>query len=281
MQHKDPYNLFQLLAKKNLALHQQFEHGSGKKIILLHGLGGSGRYWTKPSKYLAKKFKVISYDLLGFGESPHPEPFEYHAWQQADALRQAMWNDHIWGKTNIVGHSLGALVALKFAKRYPKKVDKLILSNIPIIYSPQQLTDLRNNYTDILDNIKNELQRRGLKKLRESEFAHKKIMPRYAERQMQDQAFTDYDLNHLSKYAYAQSIKHAIENQTALDNLDNVTMPVYIIRANRDRLVIKGNIDKLASRLPNCKIIDVESRHQYPVLQPGDFAGKLMKILEA
>jgi len=271
-------SLFELLSNENLALYQQFRRGSGKKLILLHGLGGSGRYWTEPARYLTDDFQVISYDLLGFGESPHPEPFKYYTWQQADALRQAMWNDRIWGKTNVVGHSLGALVALEFAKRYPKKVNRLVLSNIPLIFNSEQVNTMHDRYTIFTETIKNELQRKGLKTVRESKFVHKNIMPRYAKRQMQEQAFTNYDLKNLSQYAYAQSLKNSIENQNSLDNLEKLAMPVYIIRADKDRLVIKSNIDKLAEKIPNCKIIDVAGQHQYPVTHPKTFTGTLTKI---
>lgn len=274
-----PYTIPQLIFNKNLSLNMQFRSGAGKKVVLLHGLGGSGRYWSTASKYLANKYQLNSYDLLGFGESPHPKPYDYFTWQQADALRQAMWRDHLWGKIDIVGHSLGALTALSFAKRYPNKVKTLVLCNIPIILKPEQAKLIGSHYSDISNLVKNELQRRGLKRLRKSKFVHKNIMPRYAKHQMQELAITEYDLSHLSQYAYAQSLKNSIENQTSLENLENVSMPVYIIRANKDRLVIKGNIDKLAKNISNCKIIDVDGTHQYPVLEPEDFAERLAQIL--
>lgn len=273
------YSVFNLLLKKNLALHRQLRFGTGKKIVFLHGLGGSGRYWSEPAKILAQhNFEVISYDLLGFGESPHPEPFGYYAWQQADALRQAMWNDHLWGKVDIVGHSLGAIVALEFAKRYPKKVNRLVLCNIPIIFSSDQTKQIGDGSSDFSRMVKNELQRRGIKKLRQSKFAHKNIMPRYAKRQMQELAFTDYDLANLSEYAYGQSLEHAIENQTAIEDLSSVENPTYIIRANKDRLVIKNNVELFAKRINNCEIIDVEGTHQYPVMQPSSFSKMLTQI---
>jgi pimeloyl-ACP methyl ester carboxylesterase len=281
MKQPKPYSFYNLIFNRNLALHKQFATGNGKKIVLLHGLGGSGRYWSEPSKLLNNNYKVISYDLLGFGESPQPKPYDYYTWQQADALRQAMWRDRIGGQVTVVGHSLGALVALRFAKRYPKKVSKLILCNVPVIYSPDQARLIGNKYSDISNFIKNEIQRKGIKKLRESKFVHKKIMPRYAAHQIQELALTNYELDHLSEYAYAQSLKNSIENQASTEDLNAVTMPVYILRANKDRLVIKANIEKLAERMHNCSIIDVDGTHQYPVLKPNDFAIKLNKIISS
>lgn len=253
-------------------MHMQFRFGFGKKLVLLHGLGSSGRYWNEPSKLLAKKFQVISFDLLGFGESPRPAPFSYALWQQADALRQAMWNEHIWGKVNLVGHSLGALVVLEFAKRYPRKVNSLVLSNIPVILSTSDARIIEKRYEDIASDIKNELQRQTLKTVRTSKFIKHKVMPRYAAKKHKEGVFNSYDLEHLSRYAYTQSIKHSIENQQVLDGLEAIHCPVVIIRTNKDRAVIKRNIDKLALALPNSKIVDAEGTHQFPALDPVKFS---------
>lgn len=271
-----PYNIFDCLPKDKHAMHMQFRFGFGKKLVLLHGLGASGRYWNEPAKQLFNKYQVYSFDLLGFGESPRPAPFSYALWQQADALRQAMWNEHIWGKVNLVGHSLGALVALEFAKRYPKKVNKLVLSNIPIILSKADATIIEKRYADIAEDIKNELQRKTLKTVRTSKFIKQKVMPRYADKKRKEGVFKNYDLEHLSRYAYTQSIKHSIENQQVLYGLEAVQCPVYIIRADKDRAVIKRNIEKLADALPNARIIETEGTHQFPALNPKEFA-KIMK----
>lgn len=276
MQIGPPYNVFDLLPKEKPAMHMQFRFGFGKKLILLHGLGSSGRYWNEPSKLLATKYQIISFDLLGFGGSPQPAPFSYAQWQQADALRQALWSEHIWGRVNIVGHSLGALVALEFAKRYPKKVDKLILSNVPVILNKNDARTIEKRYEDIVSDIKNELQRKTLKTVRHSKLIRHKVLPRYAEKKRKEGVFKDYDLTHLSRYAYTQSIKHSIENQQILEGLEVVKCPVIIIRTNKDRAVIKRNIDKLADALPNAKIVDVEGTHQFPALNPTEFS-KIIK----
>ncbi len=279
MQIGPPYNIFDLLPKQQYAMHMQFRFGFGKKLILLHGLGASGRYWNEPSKLLAKRFQVVSFDLLGFGESPRPAPFSYAQWQQADALRQALWNEHIWGKVNIVGHSLGALVALEFAKRYPKKVRSLVLSNIPVILSVHDAVTIEKRYADIADDIKNELQRKTLKTVRTSKFVKHKVMPRYADKKRKEGVFKNYDLEHLSSYAYTQSIKHSIENQRVLDGLENLNVPTTIIRTDKDRAVIKSNIDKLVASMPNAKIFDTKGTHQFPALEAEKFTSIVIKAL--
>lgn len=274
-----PYNIFDLLPKEHLAMHQQFRVGFGKKVVLLHGLGSSGRYWNEPSNHLLNKYQLISYDLLGFGESEKPAPYSYYLWQQADALRQAMWIDHMWGKVNLVGHSLGALVALEFAKRYPKKVNKLVLCNIPLILSKKQASTIKERYSDVADNIRNELHRKSLKTIRHSKLVQEKLMPHYAERKKEEGVFKNYDLEHLSRYAYLQSIKHSIENYAGLEGLEGVQAETFVIAADKDRAVIKSNTNKLINALPKAKLIEVAGTHQFPVLQPKEFAKRLKLCL--
>ncbi len=274
-----PYNIFDLIPKDNLACHEQFRYGFGKKLIMLHGLGSSGRYWAEPSKFLGKNFQVISYDLLGFGESPRPDELEYYLWQQADALRQALWNNRVYGKIYLVGHSLGALVALEFAKRYPRKVGKLVLTNIPIILDQSQSKIIQGRYKDVSDNIKNELHRRVLATTHKYKLVRNKILPRYAKQKLGQKVFSSYDLDHIDHHAYVQSIKNSIQNQRCLEGLEALKIPVFIINTDKDRAVLKANIIRLASLIENANLIELKGTHQFPVLEPKEFSEVVTKCI--
>lgn len=253
-------------------MHQQFRYGFGRKVVMLHGLGSSGRYWGEPAKLLFNKYQIISFDLLGFGESPCPSPYGYYLWQQADALRQAMWAEHLWGRVSIVGHSLGALVALEFAKRYPKKIDKLILSNMPLIINRRQANTTRDRYSDLSREIQNALHRKGLKVVRKSKFIQEKLTEKYAQYKKNEGVFSDYDLQHISRYAYLQSIKHGLESFDCLSNLDRVDARTFVVVASKDRVIIKGNVAKLVHGLPNAELVETDGTHQLPILRAKEFA---------
>ena len=124
----------------------------------------------------------------------------------------------------------------------------------------------------IYELLKNELHRKGLKTVRSSKVIQHKILPRYAKTKLAQKVFSDYDLDHISRYAYNQSIKNSIESQQTMQGLDKIKAPVYIVRARKDRAVIKGNVSKLASHVANSKIIDVVGGHQYPIQHAGGFA---------
>lgn len=107
--------------------------GSGNPpVVLLHGLAGSGRYWGAEYDRLAERSRLVVPDLLGFGASPRP-PSGYGAHQHTHALAATLADIGVESPALVVGHSLGSLVALAFAARYPERV-RAIVAFAPPLY---------------------------------------------------------------------------------------------------------------------------------------------------
>ena len=107
-----------------LTLHYLIE-GRGPAVILLHGLGGFAESWRHNVPALAKVATVFAVDLPGFGLSSKP-PARYRLADSARALHgfiQALG----LGRVALVGHSLGAAVALTYALTHPPRVERLAL----------------------------------------------------------------------------------------------------------------------------------------------------------
>ena len=100
-------------------------------LLLLHGIGNNSHAWDAVIKKLPKNIRVIAIDLLGFGQSPKPKIIEYNAYQQARCVIRTYLSLGSPKKIIIVGHSLGALVGVELAKRYPLLVQSLILVSPP------------------------------------------------------------------------------------------------------------------------------------------------------
>lgn len=97
--------------------------GSGVPLILLHGLGLNLHMWDDQFAPFADHYRVIRYDLRGFGLSPPsaPAPFSH-----AEDLKGLL--DHFKIKrAHILGLSLGGRVALDFSLMYPDSLDRLVL----------------------------------------------------------------------------------------------------------------------------------------------------------
>ena len=101
--------------------------GSNPQVVLLHGLGGSTRYWTSVMDFSLCEENVLVIDLLGFGDSPKPY-FQYTMEKHLQALSLELRDRE---DIILVGHSLGAMVALAYVSRHPQKVRNLILISLP------------------------------------------------------------------------------------------------------------------------------------------------------
>ncbi len=105
---------------------------NGSIILFIHGTASANDIWEKQYKLLSKSdYRIIGIDLRGHGKSVNPGGFctlEGHL----NDLKETF--DYI-GIDNcpmtIIGHSFGAVLAARFAEKYPEKVCRLLLVSLP------------------------------------------------------------------------------------------------------------------------------------------------------
>ena len=112
---------------KNGETYAYLEKGSGKPLILIHGNLSSSIYYLPLIERLPENIRVIALDLRGFGDSSYLSKFDSLANLATDI--QLFMSELKIEKASIAGWSLGGGVAMEFASRYPRSVDKLILIN--------------------------------------------------------------------------------------------------------------------------------------------------------
>ena len=103
------------------------EDGSGLPVILIHGLGMDRHMWAGQVRDLAKRYKVITYDLIGHGESSKkPGPYNLGMFaEQVRLLADARGLDRF----ALVGFSLGGLIAQTFALTHPERLTAVVVMN--------------------------------------------------------------------------------------------------------------------------------------------------------
>jgi pimeloyl-ACP methyl ester carboxylesterase len=103
------------------------EHGSGPPLLLVMGLGYGRWGWEPILASLAERYRVLSFDNRGYGESDIP-PGPYTAADMAgDAL--AVLDAAGVERAHVLGSSLGGAVAQELALRHPERVDRLVLAS--------------------------------------------------------------------------------------------------------------------------------------------------------
>ena len=109
---------------------------NGRTVVLFHGMNFSGFYFAGLIDVLRKEgFRVVVTDQIGFGRSSKPIiPYNFHDM----ALNSKRVLDQLGiRKAMIVGHSMGGMLAARFAASYPDVTEKVVL------YAPIGLTDAR------------------------------------------------------------------------------------------------------------------------------------------
>lgn len=111
-------------------------YGAGEPVVLIHGVGMEQAVWAPQVLGLSSQYQVITYDMLGHGGSRIP-PDDVTLADYAAQLAQLL--DHLQvSAATVVGHSMGALVALEFAIRYPQRTKRLAALNAVFMRSPEQ-----------------------------------------------------------------------------------------------------------------------------------------------
>ena len=105
-------------------------HGNGQTVVLLHGKNFNGAYWEETAQRLVTEegFRVIIPDQIGFGKSTKPDFYPY-TFQQLAMNTKALLDSLGIERANILGHSMGGMLASRFALMFPELTNRLIFVN--------------------------------------------------------------------------------------------------------------------------------------------------------
>ncbi len=241
----------------------------GSAIVCIHGLTANHTCWAPVADALSPGHRLIAYDLRGRGESDKPDK-GYSLELHGEDLGRLL--DHFKLKTAVVmGHSLGAHIALLFAVKHPARVSKLVLVDGGL--------DVR---AEILDSLRPAINRLGV------EFPSLEIflqfiraLPMFEGRwnDYLDRYFR-YDVETLPSGAVrSKAAKHAIEEELA--NLERerlwvwhhqVRCPTLIFRAPdglltpTDCLMTQEEGEAMAHAIPKSRLVVVPKTNHYTVL---------------
>jgi len=246
-------------------------HGHGPEIVLVHGWGLHAGVWDELAATLAARFTVLSLDLPGHGRSritPMPARLD----ELTDALVAQLPGPAIW-----LGWSLGGLVALDAARRYPERVSKLVLTAATprFVQAPDWsaamapgvfgdfAANLRTDYRGTLLRFLS-LQAGGdgegralIKRLRSGLFAHGEPPP--------------------------QALANGLAILEATDlrgTLAAIATPALVVHGQLDRLAPPAAGEYLAARLPYARFALLPGAGHAPFLtQPRRYAELLREFL--
>jgi len=205
-------------------LHVAVDEGDGHPVILLHGLASSSVTFDMVVPLLRDNHRVISIDLLGFGKSPAPNTATYTLEEHVAAVERTIRTLKINGRATLVGHSLGSLIAARYAAQNPSTLSHLILVSPPF-YLPG------NTVLDPLERFQMEAYRKLQNYMRTNRHfteaaarAASLLVPMKGGLEVTEKNWR----------AVSLSLENCIEQQTAMTDLAQVKIPVDAIWGTRD-----------------------------------------------
>jgi pimeloyl-ACP methyl ester carboxylesterase len=102
---------------------------NGRTVVLMHGKNFCAGTWEGTIKALTGAgYRVIAPDQVGFCKSTKPQAYQYSFHQLAANTRALLDNAGV-GNVTVMGHSMGGMLATRFALLYPDKTEQLVLAN--------------------------------------------------------------------------------------------------------------------------------------------------------
>jgi pimeloyl-ACP methyl ester carboxylesterase/uncharacterized membrane protein HdeD (DUF308 family) len=245
-----PHEIARLLLKnKPNLLNVGFDGGKGEPIVLLNGIESSTDYWQPLIPSLLKHNRVIAIDLLGFGGSPKPLNIAYTLEEHAQWLKRTIDSLGL-NKVTLVGHSLGALVALTYASQHKTKVRGLTL--LSPVFVPKK-------------GAKNQIIKRinFVEKISEGSNLYSRTAKALGYRR-------------ISEYLpLIRSVKNGVQHQNMKTILRTLNMPITILYGRKDNLIDKDYLKLITKPLKKGAVIELNAGHNFPFFKPKETIEKL------
>jgi pimeloyl-ACP methyl ester carboxylesterase len=263
---------------------------NGRTALLLHGKNFFGAYWEGPARALAAAgFRVVIPDQLGFGKSS--KPALHYTFELLASSTKRLLDELGIARVDVVGHSMGGMLAIRFALMYPQLTAHLVLEN------PIGLEDYREKvpYQPVEVNYKNTLGQteESLKKFIGSYFARwSDAYEPYVQVPYRWSLSPEYP-----RYAMASALTYdMIYTQPVVHDLPRLRAPTLLVIGQQDHTVVGRQLvskeilatlgdwpalgKRAAAAIPGAKLVEVaEAGHVSHLEAPQRFTDALLGFL--
>jgi pimeloyl-ACP methyl ester carboxylesterase len=217
-------------------------------VILLHGFGSSLLTWDAWADALSDRFRVVRYDLPGFGLTG-PDPTGDYSEARGTQVLAALMDSLGIARAAIVGNSMGGKLAWEFAARYPVRVAKLVLIAPDGFASPGFEYGKKPDVSFMF---------RMLPFVLPTQMLRASLVPAYADKAM----LTDALVTRYRDMMLAPGVRGAIvrrmeqympENPEAA--LRGIAAPTLLIWGEKDGMIPFGNAQDYQRALPHSRLV--------------------------
>jgi pimeloyl-ACP methyl ester carboxylesterase len=239
------------------------ETGRGRAVLMSHGYSATGRMWDGQHRVLGDRYRLISWDMRGHGQTVSPDDGTQYSLDLTVADMKALL-DHLGVKTAVIGGlSLGGYVSLAFYLAHPQMVEALVICDSGPGY---RNAEAREKWNERARSRATELEARGLDALSGRS------------REMQEA---------VKRHRSAQGLAHAARGMLAqtdarvIDGLPSIAVPTLVIVGDKDEPFI-APCEYMAKKIPGARLEVVkDAGHSSNLDQPDAFNRVFVDFLDS
>jgi pimeloyl-ACP methyl ester carboxylesterase len=255
------------------------ELGEGPALLFIHGLGGCWHNWLEQLPAFASTHRVLAFDLPGFGDSPMPAEsvsIELYVRTASELLEQLDLQT-----ADVVGNSMGGLIAAELALSGPARVERLALvspAGIPLEQRKAQLPALRRFYPLVRTSgawlgahAEQVASRARVRQwLLATVTAHPERIP---------PALAAEQLRGMGKRGLWPAFEDLLAHSIA-ERLGDLSAPTLIVWGERDHVLPVRHADIFAASIPHARqVIYPDTGHVAMLERPEEFNALLAEFL--
>jgi aminoacrylate hydrolase len=248
--------------------YEEYGPADAPPLILSPGLGGSGAYWAPNIEPLAARHRLIVYDHRGTGRSDRALPAGLSVDDMADDVMTLLDGLGI-ERAGLIGHAAGGVIGLSIARRFPERLDRLVIVNGWSRPDP--------HFARCMEARLALLHGSGAR-------AFVRAQPIFLYPARWVSANSDRldaeEAGHVAHFQGPANVEARIAALRAFDmdaSLQDIAVPTLLVVAEDDMLVPDICSERLAQGLPNATLARMTGGHACNITEPMIFA----KILDA
>jgi pimeloyl-[acyl-carrier protein] methyl ester esterase len=246
--------------------------GTGKPLLFIHGWATTSNVWKPQIDYFSKNYKVICFDLVGFGKSISSEPITLDSLVR-DLSR--LINYLSLKKVILVGWSLGSLVSLKLVLNSAELLKSLVLVGATVKFINE--SDYNAGLPEVLlERLYKKIERDKEKSLKEF------YLSLFSEEEKKNKKFKDIltifleEIKNLDRDVLLDGLR-IFRNSDLRNDISNIKLPVFIIHGDNDQICPVNSANYIHSKISNSAVEIIKDTGHTPFLTKTD---KFNQILE-
>lgn len=249
--------------------------GSGTPLVLIQGLGYPAAMFHRIVPLLEPHYRVTVFDQRGIGNSAKANSLDSLTIGRMASDVAAVIDDAAGGHADVLGVSLGGIVAQELAIASPQKVDRLILActhtaDSRVVVAEEEVLELMRSRAQLSDD--EEALRNSVPYV---------YAPRTSDKLIEEDISVRREM-HRGWDGYTAQLRASIQYAGTSGRLSRITAETLVLHGKLDRLVPPGNAEVIAERIPNAQLHLMPGvSHNFYSEAPRAAAKDILKFLDS